>query len=287
MQIEFDKLDKLIEFALNEDIGTGDATTLYTIDSALQLKAGLIAKAAGVLAGTEVFKHTFLHLDDKVEISYNKKDGDKVAAGEVVAEISGPGRAILSGERTALNFLQRMSGIATATNRLVEAVKGTKAIILDTRKTAPGLRLLDKWAVQIGGGQNHRFGLFDMVMIKDNHISAAGSITRAVQLVRKRDKENLAIEVEVKNRDELREAVELNVERIMLDNMSPVEMKEAVVFVNGRVELEASGNVTLDNVLAIAESGVDYISVGSLTHSVQALDLSLLIYGSAKRYMKR
>lgn len=278
MQIEFDKLSEIIEFALNEDIGTGDATTLYTVDSALQLKAGLIAKAAGVLAGTEVFEQTFLHLDEKVEVKFNKTDGDKVTAGDVVAEISGPGRAILSGERTALNFLQRMSGIATATNLLVEAVKGTKAIILDTRKTAPGLRLLDKWAVQIGGGQNHRFGLFDMVLIKENHIAAARSITKAVQLVRKRDKENLAIEVEVKNRDELHEAVELNVERIMLDNMSPAEMKEAVAFVNGRVQLEASGNVTLENVRAIAESGVDYISVGSLTHSVQALDLSLLIY---------
>lgn len=278
MQIKFDKLSKIIEFALNEDIGTGDATTLYTIDSALQLKAGLKAKAEGVLAGTEVFKRTFRNLDEQVEVKFNKTDGDKVAAGDVVAEISGSGRAILSGERTALNFLQRMSGIATATNRLVEAVKGTKVVILDTRKTAPGLRILDKWAVEIGGGENHRFGLFDMVLIKENHIAAAGGIAKAVRLVRGKDKEKLAIEVEVKNLAELRQAVELNVDRVMLDNMSPAEMKEAVAFVNGRVPLEASGNVTLENVRAIAESGVDYISVGSLTHSVQALDMSLLIY---------
>ena len=278
MQMDRKYLTNIIKSALQEDIGIGDATTLYTVDESLFLQAQLIAKAAGVLAGTEVFEKTFQDLDEKVEINFNKKDGDKVAVGEVLAEISGPGRAVLSAERTALNFLQRMSGIATATNRLVEAVKGTKAIILDTRKTAPGLRLLDKWAVQIGGGQNHRFGLFDMVMIKDNHISAAGSITKAVQLVREKDKDNLAIEVEVKNRDELREAVELNVERIMLDNMTPAEMKEAVAFVNGRVALEASGNVTLENVRTIAESGVDYISVGSLTHSVSALDLSLLVY---------
>ena len=277
MQTEQAALERIITNALKEDIGPGDATTVFTVDESLRLTAKLIAKADGVLAGGTVFSQTLLLLDPRANVHFTKADGDAIKYGELLAEISGSGRAILSAERTALNFLQRMSGIAAATRQFVQAVKGTKAVILDTRKTAPGLRLLDKWAVRIGGGHNHRFGLFDMVLIKENHITAAGSIKRAVRRVRKQDQEKRAIEVEVRNRQELLETLELKVDRIMLDNMSPAEMKKAVALVNGRVELEASGNVTLDTVRAIAESGVDYISVGRLTHSVQALDVSLLI----------
>jgi len=277
VQTEQAALERIITNALKEDIGPGDATTVFTVDESLRLTAKLIAKADGVLAGGTVFSQTLLLLDPRANVHFTKADGDAIKYGELLAEISGSGRAILSAERTALNFLQRMSGIAAATRQFVQAVKGTKAVILDTRKTAPGLRLLDKWAVRIGGGHNHRFGLFDMVLIKENHITAAGSIKRAVRRVRKQDQEKRAIEVEVRNRQELLETLELKVDRIMLDNMSPAEMKKAVALVNGRVELEASGNVTLDTVRAIAESGVDYISVGRLTHSVQALDVSLLI----------
>jgi nicotinate-nucleotide pyrophosphorylase (carboxylating) len=196
----------------------------------------------------------------------------------LIARLSGPGYALLSGERVALNFIQRMSGIATLTRRFVEAVGGTPAIILDTRKTAPGLRVVDKWAVRLGGGQNHRFGLYDMVLIKDNHIAVAeGSITEAVVRVRARDERRLNIEVEVRNLAELREALELKVQRILLDNMTTDEMREAVRLADGRIPLEASGNITLANVAEVAQTGVDYISVGALTHSVQALDISLLL----------
>jgi len=192
-----------------------------------------------------------------------------------VADVVGPGRAILAAERTALNFMQRMSGIATLTHRYVEAVAGTRAIILDTRKTAPGIRVLDKWAVRLGGGQNHRMGLYDMVLIKDNHIAACGGITAAVERVRAHNSQSLLIEVEVKNLHELREALALKVDRIMLDNMGLDDMREAVRIAAGRVPLEASGGVNLQTVAAIAATGVDYISAGELTHSVRALDISL------------
>jgi nicotinate-nucleotide pyrophosphorylase (carboxylating) len=202
-------------------------------------------------------------------------DGDPVTVGQVIATVGGPGRALLAGERVALNFLQRMSGIASLAGSFVTAVQGTRAVILDTRKTAPGLRLLDKWAVRLGGAQNHRSGLYDMVLIKDNHIAAVGGITQAVQRVRARDRRKRAIEVEVKYLAELQEALELKVDRIMLDNMSLDQMREAVRLTDGHVPLEASGNVTLENVAAVAATGVDYISVGALTHSVRALDISL------------
>ena len=197
--------------------------------------------------------------------------------GVEIARITGQGRAILSGERVALNLLQRMSGIATLTRQFVEAVRGTSAVILDTRKTMPGLRMLDKCAVRLGGGQNHRFGLYDMVMIKDNHIAAVGSITQAVAQVRAHDQQRRPIEVEVKNLEELAETLPLNVDRILLDNMTPAMMRDAVRLTNRRVPLEASGNVSLENVAAIAATGVDYISIGKLTHSAKALDISLLL----------
>ncbi|MBN1406544.1 MAG: carboxylating nicotinate-nucleotide diphosphorylase [Calditrichaceae bacterium] len=268
---------KIIQNALFEDLGSGDVTTNWIIPKDLQLKGTLLAKANGIIAGLEVFVSVFKFIDEKVEIDFQINDGEKVEKGTMIANVSGSGRALLSGERVALNLLQRMSGIATQTNLFVSVVKGTKTKILDTRKTVPGLRVLDKMAVQIGGGLNHRFGLFDMVLIKDNHISAAGSITKAVERVRVKNKNKLKIEVEVKNQSELNEAIGLNVDRILLDNMTIEEMCEAVKITDGRIPLEASGNITLENVRAIAETGVDFISSGMLTHSVKALDISFLI----------
>jgi nicotinate-nucleotide pyrophosphorylase (carboxylating) len=217
----------------------------------------------------------FCAVDDSVVFQGVMEDGAGVSEGDLLATVEGIASAILSAERVALNFLQRMSGIASLARRYVEAVQGTKAIILDTRKTAPGLRLLDKMAVRLGGGQNHRMGLYDMVLVKDNHIAAAGSITATVQRVRSHNEAGLLIEVEVKDLNELREALSLGVDRIMLDNMGIDEMRQAVEVTAGRVKLEASGGVTLDTVAAIARTGVDYISVGALTHSAPALDISL------------
>ncbi len=205
-------------------------------------------------------------------------DGDRVSPKQVVAWVQGSARSILTAERAALNFLQRMSGIATDTRRFVDATAGTRAVILDTRKTAPGLRLLDKWAVRVGGGENHRMGLHDMILIKDNHIAAAGSIAAAVDAVRVQNHLNLPVEVEVKSLEELQEALALNPDRIMLDNMTLDDMREAVRIADGRVKLEASGGVDLTNIAKIAATGVDYISVGALTHSPQALDISLELH---------
>lgn len=266
-----------IRNALEEDIGDGDITTVSTIPEDVRIECRLVSKAPGIVAGLDVVRKTFALLDERVEMESNVRDGDEVSPGMVLALLRGPGRAILTGERVALNFLQRMSGIATATRKYVEAVKGTKAVILDTRKTVPGLRLFDKRAVLAGGGKNHRFGLFDMVMIKDNHIAAGGGITNAVHRVRERDERKRPIEVEVKNLRELEEVLSLDVDRVLLDNMTPAEMKEAVLAAGGRVPLEASGNVSLGTVRAISETGVDFISCGKLTHSVEALDISLLV----------
>jgi nicotinate-nucleotide pyrophosphorylase (carboxylating) len=273
------QIEAIVRRALEEDMGDGDVTTNCTLSPSAILKGQFVAKEAGIVAGLEVAKLTFALLDERVEFTPSVTDGDPVEIGQVIATLSGPGRALLSGERVALNFLQRMSGIATLTRRFVEAVQGTPAVILDTRKTAPGLRLLDKWAVQLGGGQNHRFGLYDMVLIKDNHIAAVGSISQAVERVRVGDKRRRPIEVEVKTLAELQDALELGIHRIMLDNMSPAEMRQAVSLTNGRVPLEASGNITLENVATVAATGVNYISVGALTHSVRALDISLLLEG--------
>jgi nicotinate-nucleotide pyrophosphorylase (carboxylating) len=276
---ELARCEEIVRRALEEDIGSGDVTTLAIVPPQTRLRGRFLIKEAGVIAGLPVAGLVFELLDPKVRFRPLVKDGTAVRSGDVVAEVEGPGRAILSGERTALNFLQRMSGIATLTRRYVEAVAGTRAVILDTRKTAPGLRLLDKWAVRLGGGQNHRMGLYDMVLIKDNHIAAAGGITKAVEQVRRERGTELEIEVEVKNLVELEEALMLGVERIMLDNMDLTMMRQAVEIAAGRAKLEASGGVTLENVAAIAATGVDYISVGALTHSVKALDISLEIEG--------
>jgi nicotinate-nucleotide pyrophosphorylase (carboxylating) len=271
------QLQPIIQRALDEDLGDGDVTTQCTIPAEATLSGDFIAKANGIIAGLEVARLTFALIDERVQVAFSIRDGEAVTTGQVFGTVNGPTRSLLSGERTALNFLQRMSGIATATHRYMEAVKPYRAIILDTRKTAPGLRLLDKWAVALGGGMNHRVGLFDMVLIKNNHITAVGSITAAIKRVRECDDRHRPIEVEVRTLDELREALTLQTDRILLDNMSLEQMREAVGITQGRVPLEASGNVTLETVNAIAATGVEYISSGALTHSVKALDISLTL----------
>lgn len=272
---ELQQIDRIIANALAEDIGDGDVTTLNTIPADAVLHGVFLAKEAGVVAGLEVVRRVFQQVDPAVEVEFAVGDGDRVEARQVFGEVRGPGRALLTGERVALNFLQRMSGIATLTRRYVDAVAGTQAVILDTRKTAPGLRVLDKWAVRLGGGQNHRIGLYDMAMIKDNHIAAVGGIADAVRRVREGDPLGRPIEVEVTTLQQLREALDQPIDRILLDNMSLAQMREAVQIAAGRIPLEASGNVNLDTVAAIAATGVDYISSGALTHSVRALDISL------------
>lgn len=265
-------VEDCVRRALAEDIGSGDVTSNSIIPPDSVMHGRIIAKQDGVVAGLDVAHLAFTLLDASISFTARAAEGARVQNRDIVAAVSGPARALLTAERTALNFLGRMSGIATLTRRFVVAVDGTKAVILDTRKTAPGLRAIDKWAVRLGGGQNHRYGLYDMVLIKDNHIAAVGSITEAVA---RATAVHLPIEVEVKNLAELDEALSLNVDRIMLDNMSLAEMRVAVERVNGRCPLEASGNVSLETVAAIAATGVDYISSGALTHSVMALDISL------------
>jgi len=269
-----EEITACLKRALDEDVGSGDATTNNIVPADAALQAQIIAKQEGVVAGLDVAEKVFLLLDDQVNFSSHISEGCVLGKGSVIAEISGPARALLTGERTALNFLGRMSGIATLTRQFVDAVSGTKATILDTRKTAPGLRLLDKLAVRRGGGQNHRTGLFDLILIKDNHIDFAGSLAKAVQRARDAGTQ-LEIEVEARRLQDVEELLDLGVDRILLDNMSVETMREAVKLNAGRAKLEASGNVTLDTVRAIAETGVDYISVGALTHSPKVFDVSL------------
>jgi nicotinate-nucleotide pyrophosphorylase (carboxylating) len=268
--------EPLIELAIAEDVGPGDATSNSILPADLVLHGRIFAKAAGVVAGLPVAKAVFSRVDDGLCFTPHIRDGDCVEPGDLVAEVVGPGRGMLAAERTVLNFLQRLSGIATLTRAFVDGVEGTGATILDTRKTHPGYRVLEKYAVRMGGGQNHRRGLYDMILIKENHIEAAGSITAAVERALAAYPD-LPIEVEVKNLDELREALPLDVNRIMLDNMSLDQMREAAQIAAGRTPLEGSGNVNLERVAAIAATGVDYISVGALTHSAPALDLSMLV----------
>lgn len=275
-------------FALKEDIGDGDVTSLATIQPDMEAEGQFLAKAPGVIAGLEIAELVYRVLEEEfspggrsssregvasVQFFAFVEDGETVEAGTVVARAVGGAQHLLTAERVALNFLQRMSGIATMTKRYVDAAKESSAVILDTRKTAPGLRFFDKLAVAQGGGVNHRFGLFDMALIKDNHIAAAGGITPAVQRVRARYS-GLPIEVEVADLNQLREALALDLDRILLDNMTTEQIGEAVRIAGGRTPLEASGGVNLDNVAAIGATGVDSISVGALTHSVPALDIS-------------
>jgi len=264
----------VIQRTLDEDIGSGDATTNSIVPIDAVLHGQIVAKQTGVIAGLEVAAAVFHQLNKNVTFRAHVSDGSVVSNRSLVADVEGSARALLTGERAALNFLGRMSGIATLTHQFVEAVKGTRAQILDTRKTAPGLRLLDKLAVKLGGGLNHRTGLFDLILIKDNHIDFAGSITAAVERARGAGTE-LEIEVETRTLDDVREALALGVEQILLDNMSLDTMREAVAITAGRAKLEASGNVTLETVAAVAQTGVDYISVGALTHSPKVFDVSL------------
>jgi len=268
---------QIVRQALSEDVGPGDATSLSILSQESQMAARVVAKARGVIAGLAVFTEVFTQLDPRACVKAHVRDGDPVDAGTSVADITGPAVVLLAGERTALNFLQRMSGIATMTREFVERVNGTGATILDTRKTAPGLRVLDKIAVRAGGGQNHRMGLYDMVLIKDNHIDACGSITEAVARVRRGPHAALPLEVECRTEADVRETVALAPDRILLDNMDVDQVRQCIEVVAGRVPLEVSGNISLDSVRAYAETGVAFISIGALTHSVRALDLSIKV----------
>jgi len=276
-QLPLSQLRKIIKRALAEDIGSGDITTAAMVEARQQGQAVIIAKAPGIIAGLPVARETFLAIAPELEFKALVCDGKSVKANTKIATIAGPLAAILTAERTALNCLMRMSGIATLTSQFVQAVSGTQAKIIDTRKTAPGLRLLDKYAVRAGGGGNHRFGLSDGILIKENHIRAAGSITQAVVKARAHGHHLLKIEVEVTNLQELKEALTAGAEAILLDNMTPAQLAKSVKLIAGRAICEASGGITLQNVRAIAETGVNLISIGRLTHSAPALDLSLLI----------
>lgn len=271
-------LDKIILNALEEDLGWGDVTTDSTVPEGTTIEGKFIAKAEGIICGVDVCRRVFQLVDGSIEFQALVRDGHRVSKGDVIATISGNARSILKGERTALNLFQRMSGIATMTDRYVSSVAGYKARITDTRKTVPGLRLLDKYSVKVGGGFNHRYNLSDMVLIKDNHIRAAGGITPAVEAAKRSVSHAVKIEVEVESIKELMEAIDAGADIVMLDNMSLDMMKEAVSIAKRRVLLEASGNMSLEgerNVRAVAATGVDIISVGALTNSVDALDISL------------
>ena len=268
-------VDDIIMRALKEDMPMGDLTTDSIIPSDAICSASLIAKEEGIIAGLDVFERVFTLLDPKIYIERYVNEGEKVKAKTLIMRLSGNARAMLKAERTALNLLQRMSGIATATNRFAEILKGTKTKIVDTRKTAPGLRYLDKYAVRAGGGTNHRFCLSDGVLIKDNHIKAAGSITAAVERARAAIPHTIKIEVETESLEQVKEALEAGADIIMLDNMTPELMKQAVELIAGKALTEASGNVNLGNIEEVAATGVDIISVGAITHSVKAMDISM------------
>ena len=268
---------KIIEKALSEDIGLGDVTSEATIPGGSTSTAEILAKQDLVLAGLDVSLEVFHFLDAAIQFTRFAQDGDKIKSGKVIARVSGSTRVLLAGERVALNFLQHMSGIATLTSKYVEQLKGLKAQALDTRKTLPGLRQLEKYAVRMGGGTNHRFGMYDGVLIKDNHIKAGGSITKAIESARRNAHHLLKIEVETKTLDEVREALAAKADIIMLDNMPLDMIREAVKLINGQVLAEASGNVTFETIREIGETGVDFISSGSLTHSAPAADISMKI----------
>lgn len=273
--LNFEAIQPLIDLSLHEDVGDGDKTTQAIITAEAQATARLTAKADGVVAGLPVAERVFNTVDPTVIFKPTISDGDVVATGQIIAHVTGAARSLLTGERLALNFLQRLSGIATLTARYVRAVHGTSARIIDTRKTAPGFRILDKYAVKCGGGANHRMGLYDMILIKDNHIDVAGSITEAVRRARQVFGESLLIEVETRTMEEVQQALQANIDRILLDNMPLDTLRQAVTIAAGRTPLEASGGVNLDTVREIARTGVDYISVGALTHSVIAFDISM------------
>lgn len=270
---------KIIDNALREDIGDGDHSTLSCVPESAKGAAKLLVKEDGILAGVELAQMIFLRFDPRLEIEVLLNDGSRVKKGDVAFIVRGSSRSILSTERLVLNFMQRMSGIATQTNKIVSLIDGCNTKLLDTRKTTPGIRYMEKWAVRIGGGFNHRFALYDMIMLKDNHIDYAGGIAPAIQrandYLKKHDLQ-LKIEIEVRNEDELRQVLEVgSVDRIMLDNFTPDEIRKVLPLIPSHYETEASGGITLDTIRAYAETGIQYISVGALTHSVKSLDLSL------------
>ena len=271
------QIDDIIKTALSEDINYIDVTTDYLVDDSAVSTAKYVAKDTGILCGIDIALRVFTLLDDSASFEVFIHDGEEVKKGDIIAKITCHTRALLKGERTALNLIQHLSGIATETNRCVRLVEGTKASVADTRKTLPGLRALQKYAVTVGGGKNHRYNLSDCAMLKDTHLDAYGSMTGAVNSLREKMGHTVKIEVETSNLDELKEALDLGVEIIMLDNMSCEEMAKAVQITAGRAKLEASGNVTHDTIRAIAETGVDIISMGALTHSVKAFDISMKI----------
>lgn len=272
-------LDQFIRSALQEDVGDGDHSSLASIPAGTQNQAQLLIKSDGIVAGLEMAQKIFQAVDPGLQVDYRMQDGQTVTYGDVAFTVQGGARSILTAERLVLNCMQRMSGIATHTHELNQLIAGTKARLLDTRKTTPNFRLMEKWAVAIGGGLNHRYGLFDMIMLKDNHIDFAGGIEKAIRATQeylKRQGKHLDIEVETRNLDEVRQVLEVGgIKRIMLDNMNPGELKEAVDMIGGQYETEASGGITRDTIRAVAESGVDFISVGALTHSSQNMDMSL------------
>ena len=267
--------DHLIEEALREDISSEDVTTNSVMKEAVQGEVNLICKQDGIIAGLDVFQRVFELLDEKTKVQFYKKDGDEVKVGELLAVVTGDIRVLLSGERVALNYLQRMSGIATYTNTVAKLLAGTKTKLLDTRKTTPNMRIFEKYAVRVGGGYNHRYNLSDGVLLKDNHIGAAGSVTKAVQMAKDYAPFVRKIEVEVENLDMVKEAVEAGADIIMLDNMDTDALKEAIAYIDGRAEIEVSGNVTKENIARLTGLGVDYVSSGALTHSAPILDISL------------
>lgn len=268
-------IDKLILAALDEDISYGDITTDSIVRTQVRGEACLLCKQDGVIAGLHVFERVFSLLDDDMRFEFNFQEGDYIRKGDIIGKVEGSKRAILSGERTALNYLQRMSGIATHTREVVKLLEGTGIKLLDTRKTTPNNRVFEKYAVKVGGGRNHRFNLFDGILIKDNHIAAAGGIREAVRMVKENASFTHKIEVEVENIDMLKEALEAKADIIMLDNMGLSDMREAVKIVSGRALIECSGNITAENIISFNDIGVDYISSGALTYSSSILDLSL------------
>lgn len=268
-------VDNLIKEAISEDINYIDVSADYLIPEDQRNDSYFVAKADGVLCGLDIAMRVFTLLDDTFTYTVHKNDGDEVKAGDLIVEFNGKTACLLKGERTALNIIQHMSGIATATNKAVKLVEGTNASVTDTRKTLPGLRALQKYAVVCGGGKNHRYNLSDGAMLKDNHIDAGGGITNAVAVLRSKLGHMVKIEVETRNFDEVKEAVSAGADIIMLDNMTNKQMKECVEYINGRAKTEASGNITLDNIAEVAKTGVDIISLGALTHSVKAFDISM------------
>jgi nicotinate-nucleotide pyrophosphorylase (carboxylating) len=277
MNFDDPQISKIIDFAIEEDIKNGDITTDLIVSSGEKAEAVFTAKQDGIVSGLKVAEKVMQRFDKNIIWKNLKMDGDTCVKSEKIAVVKGTYKALLGGERTALNFLQRMSGIATKTNKFVKQLEGLNTKILDTRKTVPGHRILDKYAVKTGGGTNHRMGLFDMAMIKDNHIKLAGSISNAIAAVKNKMHSSLKIEVETSSVEEVKEALKFNVDFIMLDNMTTPEMKNAVKLCKDKVLTEASGNISLRNIRDIAETGVDFISIGELTHSVEALDISMKI----------